>query len=142
METNKLYRGRLIDHVQLVVRDLAKSKRFYGAIFETLGIPIAGGGEDHFYADELFVSAEGSKASPEGVTGRIHLAFAARDQAMVQRFYDAGLAAGGTDHGKPGPRPYHPGYFAAFLLDPDGNNIEAVYHGPGKYSAPAIEITF
>jgi catechol 2,3-dioxygenase-like lactoylglutathione lyase family enzyme len=142
METNKLYRGRLIDHVHLVVRDLDKSKRFYGAIFETLGIPIAGASEDHFYADELFVSKEGTKVSPEGVTGRVHLAFSARDQAMVQHFYEAGLAAGGKDHGKPGPRPYHPGYYAAFLLDPDGNNIEAVYHGPAKWSVPAIEITF
>jgi catechol 2,3-dioxygenase-like lactoylglutathione lyase family enzyme len=142
MATNKLYRGRMIDHVQLVVRDLAKSKRFYSAVLETLGIPIAGEGADHFYADELFVSAEGTHASPAGLTGRVHLAFAARDQAMVQRFYEAGLAAGGTDHGQPGPRSYHPGYYAAFVLDPDGNNIEAVYHGPGKFSAPAIEITF
>lgn len=142
METNKLYRGRLIDHVQLVVRDIAKSKRFYAAVFEALEIPIAGQAEDYFYADELFVSSADSKAAAGALTGRIHLAFAARDQKTVQRAYDAGLAAGGTDHGKPGDRNYHPGYYAAFLLDPDGNNIEVVYHGPGKFSAPAIEITF
>jgi lactoylglutathione lyase len=124
------------------VRDLEKSKRFYAAIFEVLGIPIAGQGDGFFHADELFVSGTGTKVSPEGPTGRVHLAFAARDQEMVQRVYEAGLAAGGTDHGKPGPRNYHPGYYAGFLLDPDGNNIEAVYHGPGKFSAPAIEITF
>jgi len=88
------------------------------------------------------VSAIDSPASAGSLTGRVHLAFAARDQATVQRFHAAGLAAGGTDHGAPGARPYHPGYYAAFLLDPDGNNIEAVYHGPGKYSAQAIEITF
>lgn len=142
METNKLYRGRLIDHIQLVARDFGKAKRFYAAVFEALEIPIAGEGEGYFYADELFVSSKESKASSNELTGRVHLAFAARDQAMVRRFHEAGIAAGGSDHGKPGPRDYHPGYYAAFLLDPDGNNIEAVYHGPGKYSSPAIEITF
>jgi catechol 2,3-dioxygenase-like lactoylglutathione lyase family enzyme len=142
METNKLYRGRLIDHIQLVVRDLPASQRFYTAIFETLGIPIAGQGDGFFYADEFFVSSKDSKAAAGELTGRVHLAFAAHDPEMVQRCYAAGLAAGGADHGKPGPRPYHPGYYAAFLLDPDGNNIEAVYHGPAKWSATAIEITF
>ena len=142
MEATKLYRGRLIDHIQLVVRDLSKTQRFYGAIFEVLGIPIAGEGEGYFYADELFVSSRSSPASAGELTGRVHLAFAARDREMVQRFHAAGLGAGGTDHGKPGDRPYHPGYYAAFLLDPDGNNIEAVYHGPAKRSAEAIEISF
>jgi catechol 2,3-dioxygenase-like lactoylglutathione lyase family enzyme len=142
METNKLYRGRLIDHIQLVVRDFAKAKRFYTAVLGALEIPIAGEGEGHFYADEFFVSSKESKASSNELTGRVHLAFAAQDQAMVKRVYEAGIAAGGTDHGKPGPREYHPGYYAAFLLDPDGNNIEAVYHGPGNWSAKAIEITF
>ena len=142
MEATKLYRGRLIDHIQLVVRDLSKTQRFYGAIFEVLGIPIAGQGEGYFYADELFVSSRNSPAAAGELTGRVHLAFAARDREMVQRFHAAGLGAGGTDHGKPGDRPYHPGYYAAFLLDPDGNNIEAVYHGPAKRSATAIEISF
>ena len=54
---------------------------------------------------------------------------------MVDAFYRAGLEAGGTDNGAPGERPYHPGYYAAFLLDPDGNNIEAVHHGPASRSA-------
>src|SRR5262245_60206021 len=108
METNKLYRGRMLDHVQLVVRDLEKSKRFYAAVLETLGIPIAGQGDGYFHADELFISTQDSKASAGALTGRVHLAFAARDQALVQRFHAAGLAAGGTDNGKPGPRPYHP----------------------------------
>ncbi|RVC08479.1 VOC family protein, partial [Mesorhizobium sp. M7A.F.Ca.CA.002.15.2.1] len=76
------------------------------------------------------------------LTGRHHLAFQARDHAMVDGFYKAGLAAGGTDNGAPGERPYHPGYYAAFLLDPDGNNIEAVHHGPHRRSAASVKITF
>jgi len=142
MQTNKLYRGRLVDHIQLVVSDLAKSKRFYAAVLETLSIPIGGEGDGFFWADELFVSTQSSVAAQGQLTGRVHLAFTAKDQDAVRRFHEVGLAAGGTDHGKPGPRPYHPGYYAAFLLDPDGNNIEAVCHGPGKWSAEAIEITF
>jgi catechol 2,3-dioxygenase-like lactoylglutathione lyase family enzyme len=142
METNKLYRGRLIDHVQLVVRDIAKSKRFYAAVFETLAIPFGMQGDDHFQVDELFVSQKDSKHSAGALTGRVHLAFATRDEGLVRRAYEAGLGAGGTDNGKPGPRPYHPGYYAAFLIDPDGNNIEIVYHGAAKYSAESIEITF
>lgn len=140
MATNKLHRGRLIDHVHLVVKDLAKSKRFYSALVETLGIPIAMEGDGFFGTDELYISAENFQGAKP--TGRIHLAFATRDQAVVQKAYDAGLAAGGVDNGKPGPRPYHPGYYAGFLLDPDGNNIEVVYHGEAKYSAESIEIVF
>ncbi len=143
METNKLYRGRLIDHVQLVVRDVKKSRRFYGALFEVLGIPIFNEVEgQHFFADELCVSGLESPASGGELTGRVHLAFYAKDRATVDRCYAAGLEAGGKDRGKPGERKYHPGYYAAFLADPDGNNIEAVHHGPGKWSADAIEITF
>jgi catechol 2,3-dioxygenase-like lactoylglutathione lyase family enzyme len=142
METNKLYRGRLIDHVQLVVRDLAKAKQFYGAVLNALGVPIGGEGPDYFWADELFVSAQSSKASAGELTGRAHFAFQAKDRATVERFHAAGLKAGGRDNGKPGERPYHPGYYAGFLLDPEGNNVEAVYHGPGQYSAQSIEITF
>ena len=58
----------------------------------------------------------------------------------MRRFHEAGLAAGGRDNGKPGERKYHPGYFAAFLLDPDGNNVEAVYHGVGQRSADSVVI--
>lgn len=142
METNKLYRGRMIDHIQLVVADLAKSKRFYEAVLATINIPIGMATDEFFNADELFVSTKESKASAGALTGRVHLAFATRDKGAVERFYEAGLRAGGTDNGKPGPRPYHPGYYAAFLLDPDGNNIEIVYHGEATYSSHAIEITF
>ena len=142
METMELHRGRLIDHVQLVVRDLAASRRFYEAVFEMLGIPIGGGADDYFWADELFVSSADSEAAQGKLTGRHHLAFQAKDNAMVEAFHKAGLAAGGTDNGPPGERPYHPGYYAAFLLDPDGNNIEAVFHGPHERSSESVKITF
>ena len=142
MEAMELYRGRLIDHVQLVVRDLAASRRFYEALFDVLGIPIGGEAETHFWADELFISTRDSPEALGEFTGRHHLAFQARDHAMVDAFYRAGLAAGGKDNGAPGERPYHPGYYAAFLLDPDGNNIEAVHHGDADRSAEAVKIAF
>lgn len=142
METNELYRGRLLDHVQLVVRDLEASRRFYEAVLGVLGIPISGTGEGFFWADELVVSSADSEAALGALTGRCHLAFQAKDRAMVERFYDKGLANGGTDNGAPGLRPYHPAYYAAFLLDPDCNNIEAVHHGEAERSAPAVKITF
>jgi catechol 2,3-dioxygenase-like lactoylglutathione lyase family enzyme len=142
METQELYRGRLIDHIQLVVRDLAASKRFYAAAFGVLGIPMAGEGKDYFWADELFVSTKESQAAHGELTGRQHLAFQARNREMVDRFYKTVLAAGGKDNGKPGERPYHPGYYACFLVDPDGNNIEAVFHGPAQKSAESVKITF
>ena len=131
METQELHRGRLIDHLQLVVRDIDASRRFYEAVFGVLGVPIGGSGDDHFWADELFVSAVDSIAAAGRPTGRCHLAFQAKDRAMVEAFHTAGLAAGGTDNGAPGVRPhYHPNYYAAFVLDPDGRNVEAVCHSP------------
>jgi catechol 2,3-dioxygenase-like lactoylglutathione lyase family enzyme len=142
METQELHRGRLIDHIQLVVRDLPASRRFYEAVLQAIDVPIGGIGDDFFWADELFVSTADSRAAQGKLTGRHHLAFQAKDHAMVDVFYKAGLAAGGTDNGAPGERPYHPGYYAAFLLDPDGNNIEAVHHGPHRRSAASVKITF
>lgn len=142
METQELYRGRMIDHIQLVVRDIKASRKFYTAVFETLSIPLGGEGEGFFWADELFISDLKSPASDNRLTGPTHLAFQAKDQNTVKAFYEAGLKAGGKDNGAPGERPYHPGYYAAFLYDPDGNNIEAVFHGPAKKSAEAIKITF
>jgi catechol 2,3-dioxygenase-like lactoylglutathione lyase family enzyme len=142
METHELHRGRLIDHIQLVVRDLEASRRFYTAVLEVLEIPIGGGGDDYFWADELFVSTASSPAALGELTGRHHLAFQARDPAMVDAFHKAALANGGTDNGAPGLRKYHPGYYAAFVLDPDGNNIEAVYHGEAQRSAPSVTVTF
>lgn len=142
METQELHRGRLIDHIQLVVANLDASRRFYGAIFEVLGIPLGGEAPDYFWADELFISTRDSNAAQGQLTGRHHLAFQAKDRAIVERFYRDGLANGGRDNGAPGERPYHPGYFAAFLLDPDGNNIEAVFHGEADRSAESVKITF
>jgi catechol 2,3-dioxygenase-like lactoylglutathione lyase family enzyme len=142
METQELHRGRLIDHLQLVVKDLPASQRFYQAVFDVLNIPMGGTGDDYFYADELFVSTADSQAAQGELTGRHHLAFQARDRAMVDAFHKAALANGGRDNGAPGLRPYHPDYYGAFVLDPDGNNIEAVYHGQAKRSAPSVKVTF
>ncbi|KYG05057.1 glyoxalase [Sorangium cellulosum] len=142
METQQLYRGRLIDHIQLVVADIAASKRFYRAVFDAIGVPLGGEADDYFWADELFVSSASSQAAAGELTGRTHLAFQANDRATVERFHAAAIAAGGKDNGAPGERPYHPGYYAAFVLDPDGNNIEVVHHGPANRSADAIKITF
>ena len=142
METQLLYRGRLIDHIQLVVADIKASRTFYDAVFGVLGIPLGGEIGDDFWFDELFVSTRDSEAALGELTGRHHLAFQAADRAMVDAFHKAGLAAGGRDNGAPGERPYHPGYYAAFLLDPDGNNIEAVYHGEHERSAPSVEVRF
>jgi catechol 2,3-dioxygenase-like lactoylglutathione lyase family enzyme len=142
METQELHRGRLIDHIQLVVRDLAASQAFYASTLEVLGIPLGGSGDGYFWVDELFVSTADSQAAQGVLTGRHHLAFQAKDRAMVDAFYKAALAHGGKSNGAPGERPYHPGYYAAFALDPDGNNIEAVYHGAAHRSAGSIRITF
>jgi len=142
METNELHRGRLLDHIQLVVADLEKSKRFYQAVLEALGVPIGGEGPGFFWADELCISSRESPSAAGELTGRTHLAFQAASEEVVRAFHQAGLAAGGTENGAPGARPYHPGYFAAFLLDPDGNNVEAVFHGPAQRSAASVKITF
>ena len=142
METNEIHRGRLIDHIQLVVRDLGASQAFYAAIFEVLKVPMGGTGPGFFWADELFVSTSDSEAAQGVLTGRHHLAFQAQDRAMVDAFYQQALAHGGKDNGAPGERPYHPGYYAAFVLDPDDNNIEAVFHGDAQRSAASVKITF
>ena len=134
VELQQWHRGRLIDHIQLVVPDLEAARRFYGAVFGVLGVPVVDG-EGHFFADELFISAG------EPLTGRAHLAFQANDEETVRAFYSAALLAGGRDNGAPGLREYHPGYYAAFVIDPAGNNIEAVYHGPATRSAPSVVLT-
>ena len=142
METQTLHRGRLIDHIQLVVRDIEASRRFYMAVFGALELPLSGEGEDYFWVDELFVSTADSEAAAGELTGRHHLAFQARDRAMVDAWHAAGLKAGGRDNGAPGERKYHPGYYAAFLLDPDGNNVEAVFHGEARKSADSVVVEF
>ncbi len=119
----------MIDHVALDVRDYGRSRAFYKAALEPLGYGllmefegrVGGFGRDQKPA---FWVREGE---PQG---RTHVAFAARDHEAVEAFYAAALVAGGTDNGPPGLRTiYHPGYYGAFVHDPDGNNVEAVFHG-------------
>ena len=113
----------VVDHVHLRVADLAASQRFYRAILEALGRTVEVS-DRHLACSELWVDAAG--ADP---VSRVHLAFIAPDRDAVARFHAAALAAGGRDNGAPGERSYHAGYYAAFALDPDGNNIEAVWRG-------------
>lgn len=130
----EFHRGRLIDHIQLSVKDIEASKRFYSAILRAFGrdlVEMPG----FFFADELCI------VPSDGEISHIHFAVQANSEEEVHRFHDAAIAAGGRDNGKPGERPYHPGYFAAYVLDPDGNNIEAVYHGPSVRSAASVVIT-
>jgi catechol 2,3-dioxygenase-like lactoylglutathione lyase family enzyme len=124
--------GRLLDHVHLRVADIEASKRFYARVAEVLGLDPIREGEGWFSLDELFVSTDGPP------TANFHLAFQAADRALVDRFHQAALSSGGTDNGEPGEREYHPGYYAGYVLDPDGNNVEAVYHGPVERSAPSV----
>ena len=123
----------MIDHTGLTVSDLAKSKQWYEAALAPLGyaalMEVPGGigvglGEP---PKPDFWLMRGTPNEP-----RIHIAFKAKDRATVDAFYRAALAAGGKDNGAPGPRPhYHPNYYGAFVLDPDGHNIEAVCHAGG-----------
>jgi len=133
----EFHRGRLFDHVHLRVRDLEASRRFYAAGLAVLGVPIQRSGPQMFQVDELYVSP----ADAEGPVSHVHIAFQAEDRASVDRFYGAVLAAGGRDNGAPGERHYHPGYYACFVLDPDGNNVEAVHHGPAHKSAASVVVT-
>ncbi len=121
----------MLDHVTIGVTDLARSRAFYDAALAPLGIAYMAGEGDSFAGygdgDKAFLWF-GLRAGPQ--TG-VHIAFTAADRATVDRFHAAALAAGGTDHGAPGPRPhYHDDYYGAFVLDPDGHNIEAVCHQP------------
>lgn len=132
----EFHRGRLIDHVHLRVADLAASARFFKAVIAALGSPDAvTEGAGYFSADELWID------QADGPISQVHLAFQAQDRDEVDRFFAAALAAGGTDNGAPGERTYHPGYYAAYVLDPDGNNIEAVCHGPVRKSAESVVVT-
>ena len=142
MTARERHKGRLIDHIGLVVRDLAASKAFYGAVFGALNIPVGGSDDRNFWADELFIGSSDSEEVQGALTGRVHIAFQAQDRAMVDAFYKAAMAHGGRDNGPPGERAYHPGYYAAFVLDPDGNNIEAVVHGAPERSVASVRITY
>jgi len=105
--------GRLFDHIHLRVADLGASQRFYAGVLEPLGLGTIREGDGWFSVDELFVSDDGP-----GSAG-LHLAFQAPDRETVDRFHTAAIAAGGRDNGAPRERSYHPGYYGAYVLDPD-----------------------
>jgi catechol 2,3-dioxygenase-like lactoylglutathione lyase family enzyme len=132
--------GRLIDHVHLVVRDIEASRRFYRAALGALGLELTYEAPECFACDELFVSSAREVGADSTAPHRVHLALQAQDREAVARFFAAAIAAGGRDNGGAGERAYHRGYFAAFVLDPDGNNIEAVHHGRGVRSAASVVI--
>lgn len=127
----------MIDHIGFGVSDLALSRAFYAAALAPLGIAVVmevtaaeTGSEGHvgFGAAGKPFFWIGSSRAP---AGGLHVAFTAPDRATVDRFHQAALAAGGRDNGAPGIRAhYHPNYYGAFALDPDGNNVEAVCHRP------------
>ena len=124
----------VVDHLTLRVADMDKSRAFYAAALAPLGFGIvADYGEDAGIGfgppgQDDFAIAPATEDKP--VSGPIHLAFHAKDHAAVNDFHAFGLSAGGRDNGGPGKRPeYHGKYYAAYLIDPDGNNIEAVDHG-------------
>ncbi len=120
----------MFDHVGLKVADVAASARFYQAALAPLGCVVAsqdasGAGIGPKGAPGLWLYAHRGAAGPG-----VHVAFKAADRAAVDRFHAAGVKAGGSDNGKPGLRAdYSPTYYAAFLIDPDGNNVEAVFMG-------------
>ncbi|NDV02304.1 VOC family protein [Pseudoroseicyclus tamaricis] len=114
--------ARLIDHLDIRVSDFDAAGPFYRAVFGALGLGAeVDEGEDYLALDELYIS----RADPGAPPSHMHLCFQAGSRESVAAFHAAGLAAGGRDNGGPGLRDYHPGYYAAFLLDSDGNNIEA-----------------
>ena len=117
----------LFDHVKLPVRDLARSRTFYERALQPLGVRVVESSHGPGFAleDQDFWITE-----QEVAHGSAHIAFAAPDRETVDAFHTAALEAGGVDNRGPGLRPhYHSGYYAAFVLDPDGNNVEAVFHG-------------
>lgn len=129
----------MLDHVGFAVADAERSRRFYQRALEPLGITLimtvtpdqteAGGTAHGFGSDGKPYFWIGDN---ERVGEGTHIAFTAESRAKVDEFYQAALAAGGTDNGAPGLRPqYHPNYYGAFVFDPDGTNIEAVCHRPG-----------
>lgn len=122
----------MLDHVGIPVSDFERSKRFYAQALFPLG-------HELLMQPTASAAGFGRRGKPEfwigqGQTGQpFHIAFAADDRATVDAFYEAAMAAGGRDNGGPGLRPhYHASYYGAFVLDPDGNNIEAVCHKPAE----------
>lgn len=121
----------MLDHVSLGVSDFAASRAFYDRALAPLGLKVLMGDEQTFggYGDTRPFFWIGRSEGPPST--RAHVAFAAADRGAVDAFHAAALAAGGSDNGAPGLRPqYHADYYGAFILDPDGHNIEAVCHTP------------
>jgi catechol 2,3-dioxygenase-like lactoylglutathione lyase family enzyme len=127
----------MIDHIGFAVSDYARAKAFYEKALGPLGYTLI---------MEVQQDANDAKAAGFGISGKpdfwiggegrlnlpVHIAIATNDRATVDAFYQAAIAAGGKDNGAPGIRAhYHPNYYGAFVLDPDGHNIEAVCHAPG-----------
>jgi catechol 2,3-dioxygenase-like lactoylglutathione lyase family enzyme len=116
----------VFDHVTIRVSDHAASERFYDTVLATMGLEARGAGRSTEWGDYSIVEATGGEA----VTRGLHVAFFAPSHGLVDEFWRAGTEAGYRDDGAPGPRPrYRRDYYGAFLLDPDGNSVEAVYHG-------------
>lgn len=130
----EFHRGRLIDHIRIPVKSIKASRKFYEGVLRVLGIPLDREGKTWLLVDELmFVQAKKSNV-------KIHLALQAKDQDTVHRFFEAGLASGGKVKHPPEKGDVHPYYFSATVLDPDGNEIEAVCHGPVRRSAASVVV--
>jgi catechol 2,3-dioxygenase-like lactoylglutathione lyase family enzyme len=130
--------GGVFDHVTIRVADRARSEPFFARVLETLGV-------DQSYSTHAFAEwrdfslAEADEEHP--ATRNVHIGFAAPSREQVDAFWQAGLAAGGTDDGPPGPRPqYMEDYYGAFLRDPDGNSVEAVHHGDQDHRAAIAHV--
>jgi catechol 2,3-dioxygenase-like lactoylglutathione lyase family enzyme len=116
-----------LDHLWIRVGDLAESRLFYETVAPTVGLRVHDGAADRFHVTSGGRSFALVRDDP--VTANVHLAFPAPDRAAVDAFHAAAVDAGFRDNGPPGERPeYHAGYYGAFVLDPDGNNVEAVFH--------------
>ena len=132
--------SEVIDHVGIRVSDLPASRRMYEAALAELGFVVLSEGEfegDSYVLfgrgtnDDFALHSVGTKPGRDRVTTGAHIAFPAGGAEAVKRWYDAATQNGGTDNGAPGVRPEYSGhYYAAFVLDPDGNNVEAVFHEP------------
>jgi len=126
----------MLDHIGIKISDYARSKAFYTSALAPLGVSLIMEVAPEMIGGDVSHAGFGAEKKPffwisNGDGRGAHVAFAAASRAMVDAFYKAALAAGGRDNGAPGLRPhYHANYYGAFVLDPDGNNVEAVCHAP------------
>lgn len=127
--------GRLLDHVQIQVADVDRSLRFYRAVVQALN--------RRFQFTRIGQCAQFDEfwlCPAIGVASSVHIAFQAASRRAVNRFHEAGVSNEGRCNGPPGIRSYHPDYYSAYLFDPDGNNIEAVFHGVSTRSAASVVV--